>query len=219
MELISSWKFKKIDLKTITANFCNSSKLMTQEVEAKLILVGDSNVGKTSIINRYISDEFKEAILPTLSSNYSLKTINTEKSTVRLQIWDTVGEEKYRSIVPMFYRGSQAAFIVYAIDDLKSFQSVDSYVESLQSHLDPQSLALFLIANKIDKEDDRQISSDDGEAYAQKINATYIEVSAFSGQGISEAFTLAAAQITNINIYQPSQDIEPEKEKPNTCKC
>ncbi|KAH0788445.1 small GTP-binding protein [Histomonas meleagridis] len=194
--------------------------IMTQEMEAKLILVGDSNVGKTSIINRFVNDEFKESIIPTLSSNYSMKVIKVDSITVRLQIWDTAGDEKYRSIVPMFYRGSQAAFIVYAIDDSKSFENVKIYVESLQSVLAPENLALFLVANKIDKADSRKISSEEGEKCAQQIKATFLEVSALSGQGITEIFNLAAAQIAEKQDKQIQQKVDmPNNAEPNNCNC
>ena len=191
---------------------------MTHEIEAKLILVGDANVGKTSIINRCVKNEFKEAIIPTLSSNYSLKTFNTGNRIVRLQIWDTAGDEKYRSIIPMFYRGSQAAFIVYAIDNLSSFQSVSSYVESLHSHLEPEKLILFLIANKIDK-NPRQISTEEGEQCAHQINATYLEVSALTSQGITEAFSLTATQIADKNEEQPQEIKKQTDPEPSNCNC
>ena len=176
------------------------------EYEAKVIFIGDSNVGKTCIIKRCTSNEFLENATPTLSSNYSLISIKTAESNIRIQFWDTAGDEKYRSIVPMFYRGSQAAVIVYSIDDRKTFQDIDYFIESLKANLDFDSLALFLIANKLDLED-RTVTALEGEEKAKSINATFMEVSAKNGENISEFVNMIAIEINEKKKMRKSEKL------------
>lgn len=176
------------------------------EYEAKVIFIGDSNVGKTCIIKRCTSDKFLENATPTLSSNYSLISIKTAESNIRIQFWDTAGDEKYRSIVPMFYRGSQAAVIVYSIDDRKTFQDIDYFIESLKANLDFDSLALFLIANKLDLED-RTVTALEGEEKAKSINATFMEVSAKNGENISEFVNMIAIEINEKKKMRKSEKL------------
>lgn len=164
------------------------------EYEAKVIFIGDSNVGKTCIIGQCTNGRFMGETTSTLSSNYSLVTVNTPESKIRFQLWDTAGDEKYRSIVPMFYRGSQAAVVVYSVDDRSTFDDIDYFVDSLKSNLDISAVALYLVANKVDLTA-RAVSPLEGEERAKAIGAAFMEVSAKTGENIQELVSLIAAGV------------------------
>ena len=155
--------------------------------EIKIVLVGNTSVGKTCIVKQETTKTFSENTVSTLGASFvsEIKTIND--CEVRLQIWDTAGQERYRGMTPMYYRNAQAAIVCYAVDDLTSFEGVDSWVDSIKNNAEPDTI-IFLVANKIDLPN-RQISDQDGKQRAESINASYYEVSAKTGRGVEELFT------------------------------
>lgn len=155
--------------------------------EIKIVLVGNTSVGKTCIVKQETTKTFSENTVSTLGASFvsEVKTINDFE--VRLQIWDTAGQERYRGMTPMYYRNAQAAIVCYAVDDLTSFEGVDSWVDSIKNNAEPDTI-IFLVANKIDLPN-RQISDQDGKQRAESINASYYEVSAKTGRGVEELFT------------------------------
>lgn len=184
---------------------------------AKLILIGTTNVGKTSIVSKLVSGEFNPASTPTLSSQYSQYSLDHDGVTVDFQIWDTAGDEKFRSIAPMFYRDARAAFLVFALDSLQSFREIGYYHQTLSNIEKIEDIAVFVVGNKLDLAQSRAVSFEQGEEYARSIGATYIEVSAKNGTGIEELFGTAAKEVLERGKVEVARKlVEAEKKQ---CNC
>ena len=188
-----------------------------ESTTAKLILVGTSSVGKTSIVNKIVSGEFNPISTPTLSSQYSHYSFDYDGTKFSFQIWDTAGDEKFRSIVPMFYRDSKAAFIVFALDSLESFKEVDYYYSTLTNFEKIEDIAVFIVGNKLDLVNNRMVSYEQGEEYAKTKNATYFEVSAKNGNGIVELFNSAAKEVLEKGKVTIISALEESKDKKCSC--
>lgn len=160
---------------------------MAESKELKIVLIGNTNVGKTCVVKKATSGVFTEDTVATLGASYVSKLVTVNKTEVRLQIWDTAGQERYRGMTPMYYRGAHIALIVYSITDDKSFEGIDGWLESLQENASPD-ITLFLVGNKCDMENDRVVETDAGQAKADQIGAHFAEVSAKNGYGIDDLF-------------------------------
>jgi Ras-related protein Rab-5C len=155
--------------------------------EMKLVLVGNTSVGKTCIAKMATSGTFVDDSVPTLGASYVSKLVRIDNTEVRLQIWDTAGQERYRGMTPMYFRGAHEAVIAYSITDQESFDGIDSWVGSLRENADPE-IILFLVGNKCDLEEQRMIPMDKGEEKAKELSATFYEVSAKTGDRVEELF-------------------------------
>jgi small GTP-binding protein len=163
---------------------------MEDDIELKVVLIGTSSVGKTSIVQRATTGSFDDACLPTLGASYTIKSVQVGPRTCRLQIWDTAGQERYRSITPMYYRSAQAALFVYSIVDRDSFEYIDTGIENFRENTEDASA--FLVANKCDLVDEGQISRAEGKRKAQELGIPFVEVSAMTGEGIDGLFAMVA---------------------------
>jgi small GTP-binding protein len=155
----------------------------------KVVLLGHPGAGKTCIVKQITTGTFSDSTAPTLGASYAAKTISTAHGEYKLQIWDTAGQEKFRSMAPMYYRGAHAALVVYSVVDASSFAAVDNWVTLLRDNNTDTGMAVFLVANKIDLADCRSTTSEEGEERARTINAIYWEVSAKTGEGLIDLFT------------------------------
>lgn len=159
------------------------------DIRCKAVIIGEQLVGKTCIVNRFVNDTFNHTP-QTVGAGYESKTLNVQGKNVRLQIWDTAGQEQYRSIATSYIRGSNAAIIVYGVDDKQTFETTQQWYDTLVSIADP-GILIYLVANKIDI--DREVTKNDGEEKAKKYNAKYIEVSAKTGYNVYELFSEISA--------------------------
>ena len=155
--------------------------------EIKLVLIGNSGAGKSCIVHRAITGQFDENMQATLGASYLSKTIHYDNKDYRLQIWDTAGQEKYKGLAPLYFRGSNVAFIVYSVSDRSSFDGVDAWVNRLKESTDTP-VSVFLIANKIDMINNIEVQSINGQQKAEEIGAKFYEVSAKTGEGIDDLF-------------------------------
>jgi small GTP-binding protein len=160
---------------------------MAEAGEYKVVLIGATSVGKTCIVKRGTTGVFDTSTIPTLGASYTSKLVNVGDSITRLLIWDTAGQESYRSITPMYYRNAVAAVIVYSIIDRESFTQVEVWLKSLEETI-PNGILLFLVGNKTDLDGKREVSIDEGQEKANAMHASFSEVSAKSGDGIDELF-------------------------------
>lgn len=152
----------------------------------KVCLIGDSNVGKTSIINRFVKDSFAET-QPSIGACHNKKKVTTQnKDEIEVEIWDTAGQERFKSIVPMYYKGSKGIIIVYDITNNESFDGARKWVEDLKSHNNTAILAL--IGNKVDLQESRKVSYETAKLYSVQNNLLYFEASAKLNHNINEAF-------------------------------
>lgn len=159
------------------------------QIELKCVLVGNVSVGKTCIVQVATTGKFDKDTTSTNCASYSAKTEVIEDHTVRLQIWDTAGQEKYRGMTPMYYHNAQIAIIVYSVLDRESFDGVDTWNNSLKNNASAD-IVKFLVGNKVDLENDRQVSNEEGNEKARAIGAEFYEVSAKTGFGIEDLFGL-----------------------------
>ena len=175
----------------------------------KLIIVGDSNVGKTNIMSKYIHNTFNYTSKSTIGVEFGTKIVKIDNKKIKAQIWDTAGQERYKSITSAYYKGAKGALIVYDITNKFTFESVDKWVQDLNSYGD-KNLTLLLVGNKSDLEDKRQIMKEDGEEKAKSFNLGFIETSACSGDNIDQAFDIMLKEV--LKKYVVENDINDEFE-------
>lgn len=166
-------------------------------LQFKLVLLGDSSVGKSSIVHRFVKDTFDELRESTigaafLSQTIKMKDANGEEAVVKFEIWDTAGQERYKSLAPMYYRNANAALVVYDVTQPDSLKKAQMWVQELQNKVGGDDLVIYLVGNKIDlvneDPDKRQVETEDGESYAKEQNLLFKEVSAKTGAGVKDIF-------------------------------
>ena len=162
----------------------NSNKL--PEIKLKLLIIGDSNVGKTSMLLNYTDHYFPESHLATIGVEYKVKELTTDQYNISLQIWDTAGQERFRSITKSFFRNTNGIIFVYDITSRKSFQSVKDWIKDSEVH--DTGFEKILVGNKIDLRDKREIKLDELKEYGLKKRIDVMEVSAKERINIDEAF-------------------------------
>ena len=170
----------------------NDEESNQYDLTFKIIVIGDPGVGKSCLTGRAVKDIFDEKYVITLGFEFLTYTINIEDKVIKLQIWDTCGQEQYKSLISNFYRNASLAMIVYSIDSRDSFIHVNTWLKDvkLQSHPD---VKIILIGNKSDLESNRQVSTDEARKYKEENQLLYFsETSAKTGLNAKEAFTAAA---------------------------
>ena len=171
----------------------------------KIIIVGNSGVGKSNILGRYIKNEFNEETKSTVGVEFASKKVNVNGVNIKLQIWDTAGQERYRSITSAYYKGSKGCFIVYDITSSQSFENIEKWYEEISKTGD-KSLSIILIGNKCDLEDERKVTIEMGENKARDINCPFFETSALNNIRIEEVFQKMAENIYNRFKNEKNQD-------------
>ena len=158
---------------------------MSEATSVKVVLTGDSGVGKTAIVRRYVEDRFEETVAPTIGVAFQNKAVTVGDKTANLVFWDTAGQEMYRALAPQYYRDATLALVVLAVNEESSVEGACAWIEQLKEN--QPSAIVFLVGNKIDVED-RTVSVDAALKVAQNYNLTYMETSAKNGQGVTEVF-------------------------------
>lgn len=175
---------------------------MNTTTDVKLCLLGDSGVGKSSILQRFVYNTFNPCAESTIGASFMMKNMVLHDRTLKFNIWDTAGQERYRALAPMYYRGAAAAIIVYDITSQESFSAVQGWVRELRAHGE-QNIALGIAGNKCDLQDYREVSYATGESYAQQINAVFVETSALRATNIQELFTGIASKVPQLKGPKP----------------
>ena len=176
------------------------------DVLFKIILVGDTSVGKTNIINKYIKNEFHEDFCATIGVEFSHKQFIIDNHKIKAQIWDTAGQERYKSITKAYYKGAKGAFIVYDITRKDTFDNIDKWRNELISSCN-QEINIMLIGNKCDLEDQRMITKEQGEEKAKSFGFSFLETSAFSGENLEKGFEMLIKEIyQRYKVEQKSGD-------------
>ena len=159
------------------------------DVLFKIILIGDSSVGKTNILSRFIRNEFDENSKSTIGVEFGTKNFNLNDKIIKAQIWDTAGQERYRSITSVYYKGAQGCLLVYDITKKTSFENIDKWISDLKNSGD-ENLSIILIGNKCDLENERKVTKEEAKEKAQFYKLAFIETSALNGTNIEKAFEL-----------------------------
>ncbi|CAL8096244.1 unnamed protein product [Calicophoron daubneyi] len=167
-----------------------------RQINSKLVLLGESAVGKSSIVLRFVKSQFSEFQEATIGAAFLTQTVvcGDPQRTVRFEIWDTAGQERYHSLAPMYYRGAQAAIIVYDITNAGSFQRAKSWVNELNEQANSVKV-IALAGNKLDLEEQRAVTVDEAQAYATENGLIFMETSAKTATNIVELFTAVALRL------------------------
>lgn len=168
----------------------------------KLLILGDSSVGKSSLMNRFCSGTFNSSHVATIGVDFKYKTIECDSKRIKLQIWDTAGQEKYRSIVKSYYKGAMGIILTYAINDRRSFQNVESWMKQISTNA-AQGVIILLVGNKSDLSE-RVVETSEGQKMADNHNIGFLEVSAKDGTYVYDAFQELSKQIKNKIHEDPS---------------
>jgi Ras-related protein Rab-1A len=193
----------------------------------KLLLIGDSGVGKSSLLHRFADDEYKEDYISTIGVDFKFKTVEgADGKQVKLQIWDTAGQERFRTITSSYYRGAHGIVIVYDITDSESFANVKQWLHEINRYAS-ENVNKLLVGNKCDLESERQVSPEQGKELAESLGLTFVETSAKSNSNVDQVFHKMAADIRAHMATVPrteskakkltAKDGRFKKEKSNCC--
>lgn len=164
------------------------------DVLFKIVLIGDSFVGKTNIMSKYLMNEFHEDSKATVGVEFGAKKFDIEGKSVKAQIWDTAGQERYKSITTTYYKGAKGALIVYDITRKETFDSVDRWISELLNSGD-KNMTMLLIGNKCDLDNQRQVTKEQGEEKAKAFKVAFLETSASSGENLDVAFEMIMKEV------------------------
>ncbi|CAL9763505.1 unnamed protein product [Musa acuminata subsp. burmannicoides] len=163
----------------------------------KVVLIGDSGVGKSNLLSRFTRNHFSIDSKSTIGVEFATRTLQVEGKTVKAQIWDTAGQERYRAITSAYYRGALGALLVYDVTKPKSFENVDRWLKELRDHADA-NIVVMLIGNKTDLKHLRAVASEDAQSFAEKEGLSFVETSALEATNVEKAFQIVLAEIYRI---------------------
>eukprot|EP01126_Amoeba_proteus_P019559 TRINITY_DN2011_c0_g2_i3.p1 TRINITY_DN2011_c0_g2~~TRINITY_DN2011_c0_g2_i3.p1 ORF type:complete len:199 (+),score=51.02 TRINITY_DN2011_c0_g2_i3:80-598(+) len=152
----------------------------------KVVVIGDSGVGKSNLIDRYTKDQFREETRTTIGVEFGHKQLNVDGKDIKAQIWDTAGQERFRALTRGYYRGATGALLCYSVTNRVTFENCETWLDELMQHADP-GIIVMLVGNKTDVHS-RDVTTEEGMEFAQKNRLQFIETSAKDNSNVSEAF-------------------------------
>jgi small GTP-binding protein len=158
-----------------------------QNVTFKILTIGESGVGKTCILRRFVENKFLKNHLATIGIDFKTKTLTINDQEIKLKIWDTAGQERFRNITTQYYKGADGIVLVYDVTDDASYEKIRDWMDQILSNTQRDEIGLVLLGNKCDMEP-RIITEEQGNQLADELKISYFETSALTGQGIKEAF-------------------------------
>lgn len=176
----------------------------------KLLLIGDSGVGKTCILFRFSDDAFNTTFISTIGIDFKIKTIELRGKKIKLQIWDTAGQERFHTITTSYYRGAMGIMLVYDITNSKSFDNIAKWLRNIQEHAN-DDVEKMILGNKCDMEDKRVIAKERGEAIARENGIRFLETSAKTNINIDKAFIDLSESILDktVDVQEIRQPLPP----------
>lgn len=160
----------------------------------KLLLIGDSGVGKTCLLFRFAEDSFNNSFISTIGIDFKIRTIDLDGKKIKLQIWDTAGQERFRTITTAYYRGAMGILLVYDITNEKSFENIKNWIRNIEEHASAD-VEKMILGNKCDMNDRRQVSRERGAQLAIEYAIKFMETSAKASVNVEEAFFTLARDI------------------------
>merc|ERR1739848_825252 len=172
----------------------NYLEQMTQEYDYlfKLVLIGDSGVGKSCLLLRFADDTYTESHISTIGVDFKIRTIQLDGKTIKLQIWDTAGQERFRTITSSYYRGAHGIIVVYDTTDLESFNNVKQWLHEIDRYAS-ENVNKLLVGNKSDLTSKREVSFDQGKEFADSLGIEFLETSAKTSTNVEQAFLTMAS--------------------------
>ncbi|KAB5548189.1 hypothetical protein DKX38_011595 [Salix brachista] len=162
----------------------------------KVVLIGDSAVGKSQMLARFARNEFSLDSKATIGVEFQTRTLVIDHKSVKAQIWDTAGQERYRAVTSAYYRGAVGAMLVFDITKRQTFDHIPRWLEELRSHAD-KNIVIILVGNKSDLEDQRAVPTEDAKEFAQKEGLFFLETSALQSTNVENAFMTVLTEIFN----------------------
>ncbi|XP_030251050.1 RAB11a, member RAS oncogene family, like [Sparus aurata] len=163
----------------------------------KVVLIGDSGVGKSNLLSRFTRNEFNLESKSTIGVEFATRSIQVEGKTVKAQIWDTAGQERYRAITSAYYRGAVGALLVYDIAKHLTYENAERWLKELKDHAD-NNIVIMLVGNKSDLRHLRAVPTDEAKAFAEKHGLSFLETSALDSSNVELAFHTILTAIYNI---------------------
>ncbi|KAM9631420.1 ras-related protein Rab-17 isoform 2-T4 [Morphnus guianensis] len=160
----------------------------------KVVLLGSMSVGKSSLAYRYVKNDFKE-LLPTVGCSFLTQTLNLEVATVKFEIWDTAGQEKYHSVCHLYYRGAHAALLIYDITNKETLNKAKLWLRDLEKEFLPNEIVIALVGNKMDLAAEREVATEEGEEFARTKGLLFMETSAKSSHQVNDIFMAIAQEL------------------------
>jgi len=169
---------------------------MAQEYDYvfKLVLIGDSGVGKSCLLLRFADDTYTESHISTIGVDFKIRTIQLEGKTIKLQIWDTAGQERFRTITSSYYRGAHGIIVVYDTTDSETFEHVKTWLHEIDRYAS-ENVNKLLVGNKSDLTTKRQVDTDAAKEFAGQVNIPFLETSAKNATNVEDAFMTMAGEI------------------------
>uniref|UniRef100_A0A6A7G701 Ras-related protein Rab-1A n=1 Tax=Hirondellea gigas TaxID=1518452 RepID=A0A6A7G701_9CRUS len=169
----------------------------------KLLLIGDSGVGKSCLLLRFADDTYTESYISTIGVDFKIRTFELDGKTIKLQIWDTAGQERFRTITSSYYRGAHGIIVVYDMTDMESFKNVRNWLSEIERFAS-ESVNTLLVGNKCDLIAKRSVEESAAQEFAKSMQMPFLETSAKDAQNVEQAFLTMAAQIKNRMASQPT---------------
>jgi len=181
----------------------------------KVVLIGDSGVGKSNLLSRFTRNEFNLESKSTIGVEFATRSINVDSKTVKAQIWDTAGQERYRAITSAYYRGAVGALLVYDIAKHATYVNVTRWLKELRDHADT-NIVIMLVGNKSDLKHLRAVPTDEAKAFSTENGLSFIETSALDASNVESAFQTILTDIYRIvsskSLESSTMNIEPPKD-------
>jgi len=198
---------------------------MTEDIVYKVLLLGDSTVGKTCFLLRYCDKTFQDAHLSTIGLDYRVKTMTLKnKKNIKLQIWDTAGQDRFRAITKNYYKGANGIILIYDVTNLQTYENVKNWITQIREETNP-NVVIYLAGNKIDiPEEERAVKTEEGKEIADEYKLQFKETSAKDGINVNEVFQELVEKIDEVNSKLEVSKPEPKnilyspgKKKKSSC--
>ena len=179
----------------------------------KVLLLGNSDVGKSSMLLRFVDSVWNDAFTPTIGVEFKVKTLEINNKRVKMQIWDTAGQERFRTVVSTYFRGAHGILLLYDVTNKDSFKNLENWLIEIEKNSN-QKVLKILIGNKCDLTEDREITTEEGQTFANRNGMEFMETSAKMNTNVSEAFTTLGKLMiefnskTNTNQGQKSGEVK-----------
>ncbi|KQK08120.1 hypothetical protein BRADI_2g39760v3 [Brachypodium distachyon] len=160
----------------------------------KLLLIGDSSVGKSCLLLRFADDAYVDTYISTIGVDFKIRTVELDGKSVKLQIWDTAGQERFRTITSSYYRGAHGIIIVYDVTDMESFNNVKQWLSEIDRYAS-DSVCKLLVGNKCDLVDSKVVDTEEAKALADSLGMTFLETSAKESINVEKAFLTMSSEI------------------------